>query len=140
VSEETIRVTGVAELARAFRKVDSDLPKKLKARFLDIAESVASVARDKMPSRTGAAQASLKARSSPRGGAIAFGGTAAPYEPWLDFGGRVGRGRSIERERVPGGRYLYPALAEKRNDTIDAVNLAIKEVAEGAGFDTRESF
>lgn len=132
---DSIRVTGVAELARAFRKMDAELPKELKARFLKIAERVADVARNSLPERTGRARTSIKAKASPKGAGIAFGGSVAPYEPWLDFGGRVGRNRSIERERVSGGRYVYPAIASQKEETARAVELAITEVAHDAGFE-----
>lgn len=143
-----VEVRGIRELSAAFKKVDGDVAANLKSRFLDIAEAVASTARGKMPQISGAAAGSVKARSSARGASIAFGGTAAPYEPWLDFGGSVGRGHwpgkawsgAIKRdwEGVPfgEGRYVYPAISEKREETAEAVDRAIEEAAKGAGFET----
>jgi hypothetical protein len=61
----------------------------------------------------------------------------APYEPWLDFGGRVGRNRSIKRDLVQGGRYLYPTIAEHADDISQQAEDAVHDVAQQAGFETR---
>ena len=145
------KVTGLRELATAFKRVDSDLPKDLKAEFLRIAQHVVGVAQQRMPFRSGRASGSLRARASTRGAFIAFGGTAAPYEPWLDFGGSVGRGHkpgvawsgSVKREwrGLPNGsgRYVYPAITEARPATEAAVDAAVKHAAFRAGFDVKGS-
>lgn len=135
-----IVVRGLPELRRAFAKVDESLPRELKVRFLKIAELVAGHARSRAPHLTGRAQSSIKARGSTRGASIAFGGTAAPYYAWLDFGGRVGRNRSIQRDMIPGGRYVYPAIAEQSKATAQAAEDAVNDVARKAGFETRTGF
>ena len=134
----SVKVTGVAELARAFKAMDADLPAELKRRFTAIAETVAGIARNRVPEVTGRARRSIKARGSTRGASIAFGGTAAPYMPWLDFGGRVGRNRSVSRPLVPGGRYVYPAISDQKEETAKAAELAVTDVAEDARFIVRE--
>lgn len=146
--ERQIQVTGLRELSSAFKRVSDELPKELKARFLAIAQHVVGVAQQRMPHRSGRAQGSVKARASARGAAIAFGGTAAPWMPWLDFGGSVGRGHkpgvawsgAIQRDWMGApsgsGRYVYPAISEARDETREAVDAAVKEVSEHAGFET----
>ena len=140
-----VEVRGIRELASAFKQVDAALAGELKSRFLAVAQHVVDIARGKVPSRSGRAAASIKARGRASGASIAFGGTAAPYYPWLDFGGSVGRGHkpgvawsgAIKRDWNVPGRYVYPAISEARPDTERAVELAVKEAAEGAGFETR---
>jgi hypothetical protein len=148
VTGPEVRVTGIAELSRAFRKVDAELPKELKGAFRAIAEKVIGVAQAKMPSVSGRAKGSLKPRSTAKGAAIAFGGNAAAWEPWLDFGGTTGRGHksqagkgigggAIKRPIIAGGRYVFPAISESHDLIIHEVNEAVVAVAKKAGFETR---
>lgn len=138
-----VEVKGLGDLARAFKQVDRELNQEMKRRLKDVVQGVADTAIQRMPHRTGRAQTSVKARASDRGGAIAAGGTAAPYYPFLDFGGSVGRGHvpgvggsgAIKRSMPDGGRYIYPALIERRDDINKGVEEAVEEVAKQAGFD-----
>jgi len=132
-----VEVRGIRELSRAFKRVDAELPKEMKAAFLRIAGTVADVARGKVPVISGKAASSIKPRASARGASIVFGGTVAEYYPWLDFGGRVGRNKSIVREVIPGGRYVYPAIASQKDETAAAVEKAVDQVARHAGFETK---
>jgi phage gpG-like protein len=91
----------------------------------------------KVPQPTGRAAASIKARGRASGGSIAFGGSKAEYFPWLNFGGRVGRNRRIERARVEPDRYIYTTISEKKGDTEAAIDKALKEVLDGAGFERK---
>ncbi len=138
-----VRVAGIREAARAFRRVDKDIPKSLRAEFLPIAERVAAATRGRIPSVSGRAEASVRPRASQRGAAIAFGGTAAPYLPWLDFGGSVGRGKvsgrpwsgSVKRDMPRGGRYVYPTIEDHRSDIEHAAEEAVVNVARANGFE-----
>jgi len=139
-----VEVRGLRELQGAFRTIDRDLPKELRLHLKDIATHVVGVVQQRMPFGTGEAARSVKPRATQRGAGIAFpaGGkpwrdVKADYYPWLDFGGKVGRGRSIVRPVVKGGRYIYPAIAESRGYIETEVNAAVEVVAEHAGFETR---
>lgn len=144
-----VEVRGIRELNSAFRRLDAGVSQRLKANFLAIAEAVAVNARGRVPHRSGDAAASIKARASSRGASIAFGGTKAPYFPWLDFGGSTGRGHqkgvsgsgSIKREwrgrPVGEGRYIYPAIRAMRPQTERAVDRAIAAAADATDFETR---
>jgi hypothetical protein len=144
--EVSVKVTGLRELATAFRRVDTELPRELKSRFLPIAQRVAGVVQQRMPIRSGRAAGSVGARATVRGASVVAGGRAAPYYQFLDFGGTTGRGHhpggggSVKRPFVKGGRYIYPAIAESRDDTAKAVDDAIEGAARAAGFVTREGF
>ena len=135
-SDVRYEVRGLRELKAAFRKVEGDLKTELKEGFKAIAEDVAGAIRPKVPKRTGRAAGSVKARGSLRGGAIAFGGSAAPYYPWLDFGGRVGINKRIARDFLTEGRYVYPTIREKRDDIIEHTDDLIGHLARKAGFET----
>lgn len=136
---------------RAFKQLDTELPKELRREFKAIAEMVAGRIRGKVPRRTGAAASSVTTRAGSTGAGIAFGGSKAPYFPWLDFGGSVGRGHrpgsawsgAIRREweGIPrgSGRYVYPTIAESKGDIGAAADEAIRRVARRADFDTKGS-
>jgi hypothetical protein len=138
VAKSDVRVVthGIPELQRALKRLGNGAEKELKSEFKDIAEDVAADVRPKVPSISGRAASSVKGRGTSRGGSIAFGGSAAPHYPWLDFGGRVGRNRSIERPFVPEGRYLYPTIREKRPELIRRTDEVIERLAKKAGFTT----
>jgi hypothetical protein len=143
-----VQVRGIREVQAAFRKVDKDLPKALRPEFLEVARSVVRGVQQKMPWRTGRAIRSVKPRASQRGAAIAVGGTAAPYYPWLDFGGTTGKGHrpgqrfsgSVVRPWMgsPGdGRYLYPTISEQTEDIEKAAEDAVLKVARSAGLEVK---
>jgi hypothetical protein len=142
----SVKVTGLRELASAFKAVDANLSKEMRAGFLEIAQHVAGTVQQRMPFRSGRAASSVKPRATAKGASIAAGGTKAPYYQWLDFGGSVGRGHkpgvgwsgSIKRDAPKGGRYIYPAIAEEREEIEAAVDAAVAHVAKGARFDVSE--
>lgn len=146
MANPVVKVSGIREAARAFRKVDKDIPKQLRTEFLPIARDVVSGIQSKAPrGKTGRARASVKPRSSQRGAAVAVGGNAAPYYPWLDFGGSTGKGHkpgrpwsgSVKREMPPKGRYLYPTIEEQRAKIERAAEDAVVNVARLNGFGVR---
>jgi hypothetical protein len=147
-SDKSVRleVRGLKELSAAFAAVDRDIPKELQVELKAVAEHVADTARGKMPYLSGVARAALRPRATGRGSAgIAFpkGGPGTgqekdAYYPWLDFGGHVGRKHAIARDRVKGGRYLYPAIAESQDYIAEKVYDAVEHVARTHQFEVRE--
>lgn len=132
---DTIRMEGVRELQGALRKMDADLPKELRLGFNDVAGIVVDYARPRFPARTGRAAGSVRAQSSQRGAAVAEGGRRARYAPWLDFGGAVGPGRSVKRQFIRSGRYVWAGVRERREEIQDRLEKVISDVARGAGLD-----
>jgi hypothetical protein len=134
--EPKVEVKGLAEFSRGLRKLDSEAPKQLRVGLNSAAELLIGKTRPLIPSRTGAARASLKARSTRTSARIAVGGRKAGYYPWLDFGGQ-GRhkGRPAKREFIKGGRYLYPTLGKVRPQILDQLDAAIRTVARDAGLE-----
>lgn len=127
-----IRVEGLRELRGTLRRVDTGLAKELGQAGKKAAEMVVATARPKVPVRTGRARRSLRATAS-RGGSVVGGGSKAPYFGWLDFGGRVGRNKTVSRPVITGGRIIYPALAERRNDVIDEFVQQVDDLVRKAG-------
>ena len=63
---------------------------------------------------------------------IEAGGSKVPYYPWLDFGGRVGRRKSVHRPFLKDGRYIYDAFNRHRDDFIDVMREGLLDVARSA--------
>ncbi len=133
--ESQIKVEGLAEFSRGLRKLDKEAPKGLRVALNGVADFLVQKTQPLIPRRTGAAARSLVARSTRTSARIAVGGRKAPYYPWLDFGGRTGRNRSVERPFYSEGRYLYPTLGKNRDEISDRLRVAIVAVAENAGLD-----
>lgn len=144
MSQPTIRFTNIDGFVRALKKVDRELPKQFRRRLYKIAKVVSTTARQRMNFKhpSGRAEKSVKPRATQKGASIEGGGERVPYYPWLDFGGSVGRGHrpgigwsgSVKRLSPPGGRYIYPAIAKHRDDTVRELVDAVEDSARRAGF------
>lgn len=148
-----VEVRGLKELSAAFQQLDDDTAQRLKASMLDISQGVVSVATALVVADVGSGKASssIKAKASTRGASIAFGGTRAPYFPWLDFGGSVGRGHKVGvawsgaiirdwKGRPAGdGRYVYVAIKEQGPTIRAKVGEAIEAAIASAGFEFRST-
>jgi hypothetical protein len=135
VSESTIKVVGLNEFRKGLRQLDRTLPKGVRLALNDAANVLVDATRPGIPHRTGSAAASLRAQSTQTTARVAVGGPKAPYYPWLDFGGRVGRERSVVRPFYKEGRYLFPTLKKKRNDIQAAMLNALSELARESGIE-----
>nr|WP_188127652.1 HK97 gp10 family phage protein [Actinoplanes lobatus] len=131
-----IAVTGLAQLNRGLRAVDSEAPKQLRLALNEGAELLVTRVRPKIPAITGAARSSVKARSTRTSARVAVGGKKAAYFPWLDFGGQGRRsGRPAPRPFIREGRYVYPTLAEIRPEIEQVLQEAISRAVAGAGLE-----
>lgn len=130
-----VEVKGLADFQRGLRQMDKDLPKGLRLALNDCADFLIGKTRPLIPKRSGRAADSLKARSSQKAVRIAVGGRRAPYYPWLDFGGKVGRNDSVARPFFTEGRYLYPTLRKNRDEFTRILGGAVLGVARDAGLD-----
>lgn len=132
---EPIKVRGLAEFSKGLRKLDGEAVKGLRLAQNEAAKVLVDATRPKVPARSGRARATVKARSTRTAARVSVGGNRAPYYQWLDWGGKVGRARSVERRYLSGGRYLYPALVQQR-DTIEAtLERQLAAVVRRAGLD-----
>lgn len=130
-----IDVAGLREFQRSLRQMDADLPKQIRVVLNASGEIVIKYARPKIPSKSGAARASMKLRSSQREARLAAGGRRAPYYPWLDFGGAVGPNDSVTRPFITIGRYVYPTLKDHNAEIQDAMAEGLQRLATGAGLE-----
>jgi hypothetical protein len=111
---EVVHIEGLREFQASLRRIDSGLPKTLRLVLNDAAEVVVEGAQQLVPHRSGAARGSIRAASTQREARVRAGGARAPYYPWLDFGGAVGRANSVRRPFLRDGRYIYPTLDRRR--------------------------
>lgn len=134
---ELIRIHGLREFNRNLRRLDSNLPKGLRLAGNRAANIVVAEARPRVPKRTGRAAASVRAASTRTSARVRGGGARVPYYPWLDFGGRVGRNRSVSRPFLQEGRYIWAAFADQRAQVQAELHDALVDVARGAGVGVR---
>lgn len=136
VRVDPIKIDGLRDLQRALKQADGESQKRLRLVLNKAADLVVDDASSHVPrGPSGNARASLKARSGQREAVAVAGGRKAPYYPWLDFGGRVGRNRSVERRFIKSGRYLYPAWSDNRQKILTLLADEIVEVAKSAGLE-----
>lgn len=134
MGEQRVTVTGLRDLNKALKAADTEAIDAMKSVMKQIAEGVAADVRSRVPHRSGRAAASYKPRGGVKGAAIAYGGPKAPYAAWLDYGGAVGKAKSVRRPVVKGGRYLYPAIADNMDDVQEKVAAAISDITSRYGF------
>jgi hypothetical protein len=129
---------GIADLEKAIKnlkKISNDLPKAVRLVGNDAVQPILQWAKPKVPRRSGKAANSMRAASTQKGARIKAGGSRAPYYAWLDFGGRVGRNKSVERKFYSDGRYIYPALSATRPQVEQIYIDGIIKVIESAGIE-----
>jgi hypothetical protein len=136
-AESAIQIEGLAQFVRNLKKLDSDLPKAVRVAFNGAADLVVSGAQGKVPRHTGRAARSIKAQSTRTEARVSAGGNKAPYYPWLDFGGRVGKSKSVYRPVLKSGRYIYPTFfALRSSGQFEKVMTgALLDVARSAGIE-----
>lgn len=132
---DAVRIEGFRELRNALRALGRDAPKALRVAGNEAAQLVVDNARPRVPRRSGKAAGSIKAKSTQTATKIASGGRAAPYMPWLDYGGAVGRNDTARRPFVADGRYVYPAYRAVKDDFGRVLNAAVKRIADEAGLE-----
>lgn len=135
---DPIRVDGLAEFRRNLKKLDGDLPKALRIALNEAADIVVGDARPRVPTRTGRAAASIKARSTQTAVRVVGGSKRVPYYPWLDFGGKVGRRKSVRRAFLKEGRYLYRSYFDNRDEFSKVLTAALIDVARQAGVEVTD--
>lgn len=135
-----IDVRGLREFRAGLRRVHAGLPRAVRQVANRAAEIVVNEARPRVPSgppARGHALSSIRTASTQSRGRVKGGGARYPYYPWLDFGGRVGPGGSVERTRLRAGRYIYPAFVDKREEVQDEARRGLAELVRAAGIRVR---
>jgi hypothetical protein len=145
--ENVIQVNGLKDLRIALNQLETKMGPELRKQLNGVVSIIAEAARGKVPVVSGKAAGSIKPGSTQTAAQIKVGGSAAPYFPWLDFGGSTGRGHvpgragsgAIKRPFLKDGRYIYPTLKERRPQIEAAVDDVIRGLAADAGFDTEKT-
>jgi hypothetical protein len=132
---EPIPIEGLRDLVRQLRRVDADLPKAMRLAANEAAQVVVDEAQRHVPRRSGKAAKSIKARSTRTAARVDSGGNRAPYMPWLDYGGAVGKNDSAKRPFIADGRYVYPAFRSKRQQVEDTYRAALDRIVVSAGLE-----
>ncbi|MDQ3107509.1 MAG: hypothetical protein M3Q68_06845 [Actinomycetota bacterium] len=121
------------EVQRELRALDSALAKELKDVNLAVADMVADIARAKVPSTSGKARSTYKAKGEQRYAVIKAGGKKAEYVPWLEFGGTRGDEKKQSRPFVSAGRYIWPVVGMQRNKIKSEYAIALGQLLDKAG-------
>lgn len=132
---DPIRIEGLREFIRAVKSADADLPKAVRLAGNAAADIVVRAAKPRVPRRSGRAAGSIRARSTQSEARVASGGARAPYMPWLDFGGRVGRNHATRRPFIKRGRYVWAAFADRIPQIQEAMTESLSDVARRAGLE-----
>lgn len=148
-AQDALRVDGLRQLQAKLKSLDGQSQKQLRLVLNDAAEIVIRVARPNIPRRTGAAAASIKARSTQRTAVVQAGSARVPYFGWLDFGGTVGHGHRSARDRkgvararhagairrpfMKDGRYIYPAYYAAKPEIQAQLIKSLRDLCVSAG-------
>lgn len=136
---EPIRIAGLREFQAGLKAIDGEAQKELRVALNDAAQIVVNVAKPKIPRRSGRAAESLKVSSSQREARVKGGSAKVPYYGWLDFGGRVGHGRTgkgegaTHRPFYSDGRYVYPAYYSQQDNITKLLAKRLRQLAEKHG-------
>ena len=130
---DAVEIVGLRDFRRALRDTGAAAPRALRLAGNEAADLVVTGARSRMPSRSGKAKASVKARSTQTAVKITSGGNRAPYVPWLDYGGSVGVNDTAKRTFIADGRYVYPAYRAEKSKFEGLLREALQRVADDAG-------
>lgn len=132
-----IRINGLKEFRAKLRAVDKTAPKQLRVAGNAAAGIVVDAAKPAVPVLKGRAKASIRSASTQSAARVRGGGNRAPYLPWLEFGGRVGRNNSVKRRHVKEGRYIWPGYIRRRGEVLNELEAALRRAASQAGLDVR---
>lgn len=138
MAPELIRVEGLREFNRNLRRMNRDLPKGLRLAANAAAQLVVDEAKPRVPTGPGVgghAKSSIKAASTRTSARVSAGGKKYSYYPWLDFGGAVGRNKSVKRPFLKEGRYIWAAFADRRTEVQETLQTELVNVARGAGIE-----
>lgn len=133
-----IHVDGLKEFVRDLKKLDADLPKMARLAGNEAAQRVVDYAKPLIPRGPGAGghvRNTLRTRSTRTAARVSAGNRKMPYYGWLDFGGRVGKGRSVRRPFMQEGRYIWAQYAEHSDEVYAIYVRELLTVARAAGID-----
>lgn len=135
---ELISMKGLDEFKTGLRKIDSSLPALVKRIADDSAKQVVTKVKPLIPlgpAAHGHLRGSVKVASTQTGVRVAYGGSSFPYAPWLDFGGNVGRKKSVKRPFIKSGRYVWPVYKSLQSKVQNDLRNGLQELADQNGIE-----
>ncbi len=135
IPTDPIKIQGLARLNRSLRAISKDAPKQLRLVGNEAANLVVDDAKPDVPTLTGRAAKTVKAASTRTAAQVKAGGARAAYYPWLDFGGRVGVNRSVKRQFIKGGRYIFPAYSDNRERIGEKLEQGMTDLIKDSGLE-----
>lgn len=130
-----VRVEGLRAFTRSLKDVDRELPKAVRLANNRTVQIIVDGAQPEIPVRSGKARASMKAKSTRTAARIAAGSKRAPYYGWLDFGGKTGIDRSVDRPFYKQGRYIYPTYEARQDRVVEVMVEEYTAIAREAGLE-----
>lgn len=112
-----VKVVGLERIARNMAQLTDEIRDRVSAAIKDEAEQVADIARQACPVKTGSLKRSIRVEAGELGltAEIVAGGREAPHAHLVEFGTR----------RAPEHPYMYPALEQRKEAIVAAVDRAI---------------
>lgn len=135
MSRTGVQVDGLKKVTKALKGIGPEATKEMRVALKSCGDFLVQKTKPQVPVLKGNAARSLKAKSVNNAVKVAAGGKNAPYYPWLDFGGKVGKHKSVERPFLKKGRYLYPTLEANQAQFKKILSQAVIDTARGAGLD-----
>ena len=130
-----LQITGLNDLRKTLKAAGEGAEKEIRPALNEAAAIIVRVAQPRIPVMTGAARKSVRVSSTGNKVRVTAGGTRAPHFPWLDYGGKVGRNKTVSRPFIRHGRYIYPAYAAQYTNIMRMIEKRITEVIERNGLD-----
>lgn len=126
---ERIEVKGLRALSRDLRRIDAELPRRLRAAAKEAADDVAATAKTLVPVRSGALQRSIRPGATQRGANVKAGQVTVPYAGVIHFG-------SV-RHLIRPQPFLYDALDARRDEVVERfasqVEALVESIHSGTG-------
>lgn len=135
LAADPIKIKGLREFQATLKAMDGEAQKQLRGAMNRAADLVAADAKGDVPRRSGRAASSVRAQSSQREARVMGGSKKVPYYGWLDFGGRIGKDKSVRRPFIQRGRYIYPAYVRQYPKVMETLGEALADVARSVGLE-----
>lgn len=129
--DEGLAVSGLSELQRALKRVESEVGKDLKAGLRAIGKGVASDAARNVQNKTGRHGKGPRLGPSINTSVSAVGASIysnAPHSIVQDVGGRVGRGRATLLARASVSKYMTRAVADSKDEVEREIGKVLDKV------------
>jgi len=133
---EPIKVVGLKDRRAALKDIGDGSHKELRRVYNAAGERIATGAQRRVEvGATGKARRSVRMTSTQTRARVSGGGARAKHYPWLDFGGRVGKNRSVSRPFKKEGRYIYREFFDHRREVYADMEEGLAKLVEAAGLE-----